>query len=99
MNLPAVPQLHPPRLPNPETIRQSLGSLVLSQIRGRVASVTGDAVTVQGMTAPLGAICELMPPDAKPTLARVIGFDDTRPILAPMEAISALAAGDRVRLV
>lgn len=91
--------LVPPRLPDPRSVADAIDSMVMFQIRGRVASVTGDAVTVQGMTAPLGALCELMPPDAKPTLARVIGFDDTRPILAPMEAISRLAAGDRVRLV
>ncbi|SMP58952.1 type III secretion system ATPase, FliI/YscN [Neorhodopirellula lusitana] len=95
----AIPALTFPKLPDANTVVQSLDSLVMFQIRGRVASVTGDAVTVQGMTAPLGALCELMPPNAKPTLARVIGFDGTRPILAPMEAITQLAAGDRVRLV
>jgi len=94
-----VPALTPPRLPDPRSVTESIDSMVMFQVRGRVASVTGDAVTVQGMTAPLGALCELMPPEAKPTLARVIGFDDTRPILAPMEAISRLAAGDRVRLL
>lgn len=94
-----IAPLVPPRLPNPKSVADSIGSMLMFQIRGRVASVTGDAVTVQGMTAPLGALCELMPPDAKPTLARVIGFDDTRPILAPMESISRLSAGDRVRLV
>jgi flagellum-specific ATP synthase len=73
--------------------------MVMFQVRGRVASVTGDAVTVQGMTAPLGAVCELQPPGTPATLARVIGFDDTRPILAPMEPITRLAAGDQVRLV
>ncbi|TWU02091.1 FliI/YscN family ATPase [Neorhodopirellula pilleata] len=94
-----VAALVPPRLPDPRSVVESIDSMVMFQVRGRVASVTGDAVTVQGMTAPLGALCELMPPDAKPTLARVIGFDNTRPILAPLEAISRLAAGDRVRLV
>lgn len=95
----AVPRLALPRLPDPKAIASTINSLELFQIRGRVASVTGDAVTVQGMTAPLGALCELMPPGAKHTLARVIGFDGTRPILAPMESVTRLSAGDRVRLV
>ncbi|MFG0291100.1 MAG: FliI/YscN family ATPase [Rhodopirellula sp. JB044] len=95
----SVPTLDPPRLPDPTATAASLRKTVLFQVRGRVASLTGDAVTVQGMTAPLGAICELLPPDAPATLARVIGFDDTRPILAPMEPITRLAAGDRVRLL
>ncbi len=88
-----------PRLPNPKATAAALERMVMFQVRGRVAAVTGDAVTVQGMTAPLGAICELQPPGAPATLARVIGFDDTRPILAPMEPITRLAAGDRVRLL
>lgn len=94
-----IPALLPPRLPQAASIAKSIETMMMFQVRGRVASVTGDAVTVQGMTAPLGALCELMPPDAKPTLTRVIGFDGTRPILAPMEPITRLSAGDRVRLV
>ncbi|MFK8113448.1 MAG: FliI/YscN family ATPase, partial [Rubripirellula sp.] len=73
--------------------------MVKFRVYGRVASITGDAITLQGMTAPLGAICQLEPRSAKPTLTRVIGFDDTRPILAPLEPISQLAAGDQVRLI
>ncbi|MCM2372814.1 FliI/YscN family ATPase [Aporhodopirellula aestuarii] len=94
-----IPALDLPRLPDPHATAESLDKSVLFQVRGRVASVTGDAVTVQGMTAPLGSLCELQPPGAPATLARVIGFDDTRPILAPMEPITRLAAGDRVRLI
>lgn len=95
----AAPTLHPPRLPELGVIRQSIHDAVTFQIRGRVATVTGDAVVVQGMTAPIGAICQLMPPAAPATLARVIGFDHTRPILAPLEPIQQLSAGDRVRLL
>lgn len=93
-----VPTLSPPRLPTADATASAVQNMVAFQIHGRVAAVTGDAVTVQGMVAPLGAICELQPPDAPATLARVIGFDHTRPILAPMEPVTRLAAGDRVRL-
>ncbi|MEM9586022.1 MAG: FliI/YscN family ATPase [Planctomycetota bacterium] len=68
-------------------------------IRGRIASVAGDTVHLEGMTAPLGAICELMPQHDQPLLARVIGFQGVRPILAPMEPLRNVAAGDPVRLV
>lgn len=93
-----VPTLLPPRLPDAGATADTLRKMVPFHVRGRVTSVSGDAVTVQGMIAPLGAICELQPASAAPTLARVIGFDHSRPILAPLEPITRLAAGDRVRL-
>ncbi|TWT66110.1 FliI/YscN family ATPase [Allorhodopirellula solitaria] len=93
-----VPALSPPRLPDRKATALSLQQMSMFRVHGRVASVTGDAITVQGMTAPLGAICELQPLDAPASLARVIGFERTQPILAPMEAITRLAAGDRVEL-
>ncbi len=94
-----VPRLSPPRLPDADATKAALRTMVPFQVRGRVAAVTGDAVTVQGLIAPLGAICELQPTDASPTLARVIGFDQSRPILAPLETITRLTAGDRVQLL
>lgn len=91
--------LRAPRLPASDNAKNAFANMVKFRVYGRVASITGDAITLQGMTAPLGAICQLEPRSAKPTLTRVIGFDDTRPILAPLEPISQLAAGDQVRLL
>lgn len=99
MNMPAMPTLHPPRLPDTHALASSIDSMVPFHVRGRVAAVRGDAIIVQGMTAPTGAICQLMPPETPPTLAKVIGFDDNRPILAPLEPLRRIAAGDPVRLL
>ncbi|MEM8911536.1 MAG: FliI/YscN family ATPase [Planctomycetota bacterium] len=90
--------LHPPPLPSSAAMSKSLRDAILMDVHGRVSAIVGDAVIVEGMTAPLGAICELISPGVEPTLARVIGFDHTRPILSPLQPLRSLASGDRVRL-
>jgi flagellum-specific ATP synthase len=56
-------------------------------------------IEIEGMTAPVGAICELRSSDGVATRTRVIGFRGVRPILAPLERIGAVSAGDPVRLI
>ena len=90
--------VHPPALPRIDAVRQIVDSAVTLGIWGRVRSVSGDNITVQGMTAPIGSVCQLFPPKVDPVLARVIGFHETHPILAPLESVPRLAAGDPVRL-
>ncbi|MCG8650653.1 MAG: flagellum-specific ATP synthase FliI, partial [Pirellulales bacterium] len=88
-----------PPLPDLEAIQSMIGSCVTHQITGRVVAVSGDTVEIDGMTAPLGSICELIPETGQPCQGRVIGFRGVRPILAPLEHLQTLAAGDPVRLV
>jgi flagellum-specific ATP synthase len=71
----------------------------LCRVSGRVAAVRGEQIEIEGMTAPLGAICELMPAHSPSCLCRVIGFSGVRPVLAPLHRLTALSAGDPVRLV
>lgn len=91
--------LRQPRLPDPDQLRFQIDNAITLSVRGRVASVTGETVELEGMTAPIGAICEMNPGDRESCLSRVIGFRGVRPILAPMEEIGRIAAGDPVRLV
>ena len=72
---------------------------VTSHVVGRVAAVSGESITIEGMTVPVGAVCELKSSDGAQSLGRVIGFQGVRPVLAPLERMSAVSAGDRVRLV
>ncbi|MGI9472238.1 MAG: FliI/YscN family ATPase [Rubripirellula sp.] len=72
---------------------------ITQEIRGRVAAVAGESVEIEGMTAPIGAICELQSSDGATSRGRVIGFHGVRPVLAPLERLNALSAGDHVRLV
>lgn len=88
-----------PALPDPAAIREQLAGATTFHITGRVASVSGETVELEGMTAPIGAICELLPRADTPCRARLIGFRGVRPILAPLETLPRIAAGDPVRLL
>lgn len=91
--------LKPPPLPDLDSVRKIIQTSITHRVRGRVAAIAGEAIEIEGMTAPLGAICELQPSDGNRTRGRVIGFRGVRPILAPLERLTAVSAGDPVRLV
>lgn len=88
-----------PPLPDLDSTESLIQQSITARVTGRVAAVSGDTVEIEGMTAPVGAICELQPQMGQFTRGRVIGFRGVRPILAPLERFASLAAGDRVRLV
>ena len=88
-----------PRLPDAEVTDALIQQAVSHQVQGRVAAVAGESVEIEGMTAPIGAICELKSQDGAISRSRVIGFRGVRPILAPLERLNALSAGDSVRLI
>ena len=88
-----------PPLPHLDSIRDLIDSSVMHRVTGRVAAVAGETLEIEGMTAPIGAVCELTTNHHKTIAARVIGFRGNRPILAPMQRLESVSAGDRVRLV
>lgn len=92
-------RLNPPPLPDLDSTIEMIGQSVTHHVTGRVAAVAGESIEIEGMTAPVGAICELRSSDGTNLRGRVIGFRGVRPIMAPMERLSAVSAGDSVRLV
>lgn len=92
-------EINPPALPDLPSVEQMIDSAVVFQVRGRVAAVAGESIEIEGMTAPLGAICQVQSCDGVRTRGRVIGFHGVRPVLAPLERLGALSAGDPVRLL
>lgn len=89
----------PPPLPAREAVVQTISSAGLFRVTGRVAAVAGESVELEGMTAPLGAICQIRPDSGAPTRGQVIGFRGVRPILAPLQRLHCVAAGDPVCLI
>ena len=89
----------PPRLPGVDAIRAQIAGAITLKISGRVSAVAGDTVELKGMTVPVGAICEIQPHADQPCRARVVGFRGVHPILAPLERLGSVAAGDPVRLI
>ncbi len=92
-------QLEPPHLPDLESTERMIRTSVSFDVRGRVAAVAGESIEIEGMTAPLGAICQLRSSDGVTARGRVIGFHGVRPVLAPLERLGALSSGDPVRLI
>lgn len=90
---------NPPRLPDTASTCQMIDKSLTHRVRGRVAGVAGETLEIEGMTAPIGAICELQTGDGSKLRGRVIGFRGVRPVLAPMERLVAVSAGDSVRLI
>ncbi|TWU64788.1 MULTISPECIES: FliI/YscN family ATPase [Crateriforma] len=105
-----------PVLPDPDAYASMVRQSLPHEVRGSVAAITGETIEVKGMTAPLGAICQLnfdrqsYAPSTAPehhagpgvgagSLAKVVGFRGVRPLLAPLETLGAIAAGDPVRLL
>ena len=92
-------RLRCPRLPDSDAMAGMIRAAGTHHVLGRVAAVTGESIEVEGMTAAIGSVCELQSSGGNHSRARVIGFRGVHPILAPMERIGAVSAGDPVRLV
>lgn len=88
-----------PPLPDLEGARKLIRATPTHRVTGRVCGIVGATVVVEGMTAPIGAICQIDVAGGMHSVARVIGFSGVKPILAPLTASKAFAAGDRVELI
>ncbi|QDT08542.1 FliI/YscN family ATPase [Planctomycetes bacterium K23_9] len=89
--------LQPPRL-DPSVAAERINQASLLQVYGQVAALVGDCVEVQGMSAPVGSVCEITSADQN-SLARVIGFNRDRIVLSPLQHLGSVSAGQTVRLV
>jgi flagellum-specific ATP synthase len=87
-----------PPLPAISDCQKLIRSDATHRVSGRVCSVVGATVVVEGMTAPVGAVCRILSAQDSSTIARVIGFNGVRPILAPLTDNKSFAAGDRVEM-
>ena len=99
MNASTATSIETPPLPKPHIVRSLIGDANVYDVTGRVAAVAGDTVEIEGMAAALGSICELIPTLGERKLARVIGFNNNRIVLAPLERLTSVSAGDTARLV
>jgi flagellum-specific ATP synthase len=88
-----------PPLPDVDACRRLIRATPPHHITGRVSAIAGATVVVEGMTAPVGAVCRIDVADKQDVIARVIGFNGVRPILAPLTDCKSFAAGDRVEVI
>ncbi len=85
-------------LPSQDTLSLIQGAVV-HEVTGSVAGVVGENIEIDGMTAPLGAICELLTSGRATIRLQVVGFRDHRLVASPLQRLTTIAAGDVVRLV
>ena len=79
--------LRPPPLPDPETIGQFVSAMNTHKISGQVGAISGESIEIEGMTAPIGAVCEIHSIGGIRKRCQVIGFRGVRPIVAPLERL------------
>lgn len=91
--------LKPPPLPALQPLLAQIAHSSPLRLGGRVSAIVGGNVLVEGMTAPLGAICEIRLATGQTCQAKVIGFNGVCPMLAPLSGATAFSAGDPVTLL
>ena len=89
-------------LPEPAAFVQyqhAVDSALRARVQGTVDAVVGQRVDVKGMSAPIGAICQVQTKRGDQWIARVIGFQGDQPILSPFDDAQGICVGDDVQLV
>jgi flagellum-specific ATP synthase len=69
------------------------------QVQGRVCSLQGGVIAVEGLPLAIGAVTRIERQGHGSLEAEVIGFENGRTLLAAFDALEGVRAGDRVELV
>jgi flagellum-specific ATP synthase len=78
--------------------RGKLSGIELLPRGGRVISATGDAIEIDGIRAPIGAVCEIDSRVGSATRAEIVGFRDRHSIVMALGERAGIEPGARVRL-
>ncbi len=87
-----------PSIPRSKDWNHCLQRIVPYGITGRVRSIRGTTVVVDGLPVPVGALVRIVRRNQEPVQAEVIGFDAGRTILAPLDNFDGVGLGDTVEL-
>lgn len=75
-------------------VRQRLEKVQPVKLLGQVTRVVGLTVEVQGITAPIGEVCEIrVPGEEKPVYAEVVGFKERNSLLMPLGDLKGIYPG------
>jgi flagellum-specific ATP synthase len=87
-----------PSIPRSKNWSHCLQRVVPFGISGRVRSIRGTTVVVDGLPVPVGALVRIRRRNQDPLNAEVIGFDGGRTVLAPLDNFDGVGQGDHVEL-
>ena len=77
---------------------QNLQRVVPFGITGRVRSIRGTTIVVDGLPVPVGALVKIHRRQQEALQAEVIGFDGGKTLLAPLDNWDGVSQGDHVEL-
>jgi flagellum-specific ATP synthase len=87
-----------PSIPQSREWSSTLHRILPVGIQGRVRTIRGTAVVVDGLPVPVGAIVRIHRRNQPSMEAEVIGFDAGKTLLAPLDVLEGISAGDQVEL-
>ncbi|HEX4130148.1 MAG TPA: FliI/YscN family ATPase [Pirellulales bacterium] len=81
------------------TLLETLRATTPTALEGTVVRLAGAALGVADFPAPMGAVVQVIGRDDAPRRGEVIGFDRNQAMVAALDPMDGVRAGDRVRLV
>jgi len=88
-----------PVLPNSSDWNAALRRLIPFQVQGRVCSLQGGVIAVEGLPLAVGSVARIQRQGHGYLEAEVIGFDHGKTLLAALDVLEGVRAGDPVELV
>ncbi len=77
---------------------ERLAGLEPARVLGRVRQVVGLVVQAEGLAAPVGALCEILPSGGPAVPCEVVGFRDEAALLMPLGDLEGVKRGDGIVL-
>lgn len=87
-----------PSIPQSIQWSSTLHRIVPCAITGKVRSIRGTTIVVDGLPVPVGSVVRIHRPSNTPLEAEVIGFDAGKTLVAPLDHIDGITSGERVEL-
>ena len=87
-----------PSIPRTKDWKHCLQRIVPYGISGRVRSIRGTTIVVDGLPVPVGSLVRIVRRNQDSLNAEVIGFDGGRTVLAPLDNFDGVGQGDTVEL-
>lgn len=87
-----------PSIPRGSEWSSTLHRIIPYGISGRVRSIQGTTVVVDGLPVPVGSVVRIQRRSQSDLEGEVIGFDAGRTIVAPLDPLEGVSSGDTVEL-
>jgi flagellum-specific ATP synthase len=87
-----------PSIPQSREWSSTLHRILPAAISGKVRSIRGTTIVVDGLPVPVGAVVRIHRSNSSPLEGEVIGFDAGKTLVAPLEPFDGVSSGERVDL-